>query len=262
MESDSTTAGMPPGSPLGNISVVLVEPGSPGNIGAVARVLKNTGIGQLSLVNPGNWDLPETRWMAHASGEVLDNCTVFPDLGAAVRNANLVIGTTCRAGRLRELEDDYRGLLARACDCARSHRVALVFGRERDGLWSRELEQCHWLLRIPAAVPYPSFNLSHAVLLVAYELFQAAGSEKSGGPEPGSPQPSLATAEQTERVVRNVLDAMAAIGFKAYNDDPGTFARVLRRFLTRTPLERRDAMVIHRICGQIRKFSQGLRRGV
>ena len=67
--------------------------------------------------------------------------------------------------------------------------------------------------------------------------------------------------EQTERVIGNVLDAMAAIGFKAYNDDPGTFARVLRRFLARTPLERRDAMVIHRICSQIRKFSQGLDKG-
>lgn len=262
MKPDPTTKDRRPGSLLGNISVVLVEPGTPGNIGAVARVLKNTGIGHLSLVNPGNWDLPETRWMAHASGEILDNCTVFPDLGTAVRNANLVIGTTCRAGRLRELEDDYRSLLREACDCARSHRVALVFGRERDGLWSRELDQCHWLLRIPAAVPYPSFNLSHAVLLVAYELFHAVGNESHFPPEPGFRQSDLATAEQTERVIRNVLDAMATIGFKAYNDDPGSFARVLRRFLTRTPLERRDAMVIHRICSQIRKFSQGLRRGV
>ena len=261
MEPDLTTEGSPSRSPLGNFSVILVEPGIPGNIGAVARVLKNTGIGQLSLVNPGEWDLPETRWMAHASGEILDNCSVFPDLGSAVRNANLVIGTTCRAGRLRELEDDYRGLLRKACDCARSHRVALVFGRERDGLWSRELEQCHWLLRIPAAVPYPSFNLSHAVLLVVYELFHIAGKETSCSPSAERMEDDLATAEQTERVIGNVLDAMAEIGFKAYNDDPGTFARVLRRFLTRTPLERRDAMVIHRICSQIRKFSQGLDKG-
>ena len=261
METDSTTENTPPRSPLGNISVILVEPGTPGNIGAVARVLRNTGIGQLSLVNPGNWDVPETRWMAHASGEILDNCTVFPDLGAAVRQANLVIGTTCREGRLRELEDDYRSLLRKACECARSHRVAVVFGRERDGLWSRELEQCHWLLRIPAAVPYPSFNLSHAVLLVAYELFHAAGKKTSCPPVAGPFEADLATAQQTERLIHNVLDAMAAIGFKGYNDDPGTFSRVLRRFLTRTPLERRDAMVIHRICSQIRKFSQGLRRG-
>ena len=260
MEPDPTTKGSPSRSLLGNFSVVLVEPGTPGNIGAVARVLKNTGIGQLSLVNPGKWDLPETRWMAHASGEILDNCTVFPDLGSAVRNANLVIGTTCRPGRLRELEDDYRGLLRKACDSARSHRVALVFGRERDGLWSRELEQCHWLLRIPLAVPYPSFNLSHAVLLVAYELFHAAAKDTSGSLS-GDLSDDLATAEQTKRVIENVLDAMAAIGFKAYNDDPGSFARVLRRFLTRTPLERRDAMVIHRICGQIRKFSQGFDKG-
>ena len=260
MEPDPTTKGSPSRSPLGNFSVILVEPGTPGNIGAVARVLKNTGIGELSLVNPGEWDLPETRWMAHASGEILDSCSVFPDLGSAVRNANLVIGTTCRAGRLRELEDDYRGLLRKACDCAGSHRVALVFGRERDGLWSRELEQCHWLLRIPAAVPYPSFNLSHAVLLVAYELFHIAGMETCS-PSADRMEDDLATSEQTERVIGKVLDAMAAIGFKAYNDDPGTFARVLRRFLTRTPLERRDAMVIHRICSQIRKFSQGLNKG-
>ena len=228
---------------------MLVEPATAGNIGAVARVLKNTGIGRLCLVNPGDWDTAETRWMAHGSEEILDSCSVFPDLPSALRDTHLVIGTTHRTGRAREVDEDYRTTLRRAVSHAHCNQLAIVFGRERDGLWMREIEHCHWLLRLPAAVAYPSFNLSHAVLLVTYELFTCARDQTAAGPA------DLATAEQTERVIENVLRAMAVIEFQPYNEDPNSFARVLRRFLTRTPLDRRDAMVVHRVCGQIRKFA-------
>ena len=240
-----------------NVTVVLVEPSSPGNIGSVARVLKNTGLSQLALVNPGEWLTGEARKMAHGSEEILEACEVYTDLATAVETSHLVIGTTHRLGRSREVTDDFRPVLKEATRLAESHRVSIVFGRERDGLWHREIRHCHRMVRIPAAVSYPSFNLSHAVLLIVYELFRLSSSSSL----PPPPTPDLATAGQLERVYDHILRTMAAVELKAYNDDLGSYGKVVRRFLNRTPLDRRDATVIHRFCSQVLGFARRCAEG-
>jgi len=246
-------------SVLDNITVVLVEPATAVNVGAVARVLKTTGIKQLALVNPGNWDTPQARWTAHASEDILDQCLLFDDLKSAVAGAHFVIGTTHRHGRFRKVTPDYRQVLTEVAARSQTHKVALVFGREKDGLWRNELTYCHQLITVPAAVTYPSFNLSHAVLLIVHELFLESSRISAALPAPNEvqhlPPAPIANAAEIESVHQQVVRAMSLIGFRSYNDNPANFSRVLMRFLTRVPLERRDAMVIHRICGQIRKFA-------
>jgi TrmH family RNA methyltransferase len=241
--------------PLDNVRVVLVEPATPGNIGAVARVLKNTGIRSLALVNPGTWDTSEARWMAHGATDVLDSCQVFADLPSAVADCHLVVGTTHRQGRLRQLICAPRPALARIASLLNSRRVGLVFGREKDGLWHSELLLCHQLIRFPTAVSHPSLNLSHAVLLFAYELFAATT------PCAAAPAVSLATAAQRERMYRHLEEALAAIDFSPYNDDPRHFNRLLRRFFNKVELDVRDVRLIHKLCGQIQKFSARHRPG-
>lgn len=234
------------------VRIVLVEPAAPGNVGSVARVLRNTGFRDWRLVNPGNWRTDETEWMAHGAADRLDAVQVASGLDEAISDCHLVIGTSHRDGKFRDVEDDYRTVLAEAGAVAASgHRVAVVFGREKDGLWRDELLRCQRLIRIPSAVPHPSFNLSHAVLLVTYELFR-----RLGEPMERSERSPLATVAGTDRLVQRIMAAMATLGFTPFNNDTGNFERVLRRFLGRAPLERRDAAVLHRICGQIRKFAR------
>jgi TrmH family RNA methyltransferase len=234
---------------LDNISIVLVEPANPGNIGATARVLKNTGLSRLILVNPGAWDTPETRWMAHGSEEILEACEIHPDLPSAIAQAHFVIGATHRLGRFRDVISTPREAITKLAPKAYHCQIAVVFGREKDGLWRSELLHCHQLVRFPSAVSYPSLNLSHAVLLFAYEFFHVLK------PVPSSPPANLSTAADRERLYAHIGEAMEAIDFRPYNDDPNNFAHALRRFFNRVPLEKRDAMVIHKICGQIRKFA-------
>lgn len=236
--------------PADRIRVILVEPSAPGNIGSVARVLRNTGFHDWSLVNPGVWRTDEADWMAHGSTDRLDTVRVVPTLDEAIADCHLVIGASHRDGRFREVDNDYRGVLGEAAAVAAAgSRVAVVFGREKSGLSGEELLRCQRLIRIPSAVPHPSFNLSHAVLLVTYELFRRLG-EPLRRPSPTT----LATAEGVTRLVQNILQAMAAVGFTPFNNDVHNFERVLRRFLARVPLERRDAAVLHRFCGQVLKF--------
>ena len=234
---------------LHNIRVVLVEPGTPGNIGAVARAMKTTGLRDLVLVNPGAWDTPEARWLAHGSGEVLDSCEVVDDLATAVAPAHIVVGTTHRVGRFREVNSKHRQAIAALAPHAYHQRIALVFGREKDGLWRSELQHCHQLLRIPSAVSFPSLNLSHAVQLIAYEFFHALQEARP------APARELATALEREHLYRHLGEALAAVEFRPYNDDPSNFERTVRRVFSRILLEKRDAMVIHKICGQIQRFA-------
>ncbi len=240
-------------NPLDNIRVVLVEPATPGNIGATARVLKTTGISQLALVNPGAWDTPEARAFAHGAGDILAGSQVFPSLAAAVADCHVVVGTTHRRGRFRAVTSA-PPLIAQLAAQAHHRRIALVFGRERDGLWHGELALCHQVLRFPTATAYPSLNLSHAVLLFTYGLY-AAVSEK-----PPDPPGQLATAGERERMLAQILQALAEIEFTPYNNKPDHFGRVLRRFFNRVDLEVRDVRAIQTICGQIRKFSRRYRR--
>ncbi len=243
---------------LRNIRIVLVEPASPGNIGSVARVLKNTGIDQLVLVRPAPWrEEPETHWLAHGSGEILDGVQQVDSLEEALKGTHFVVGTTHRQGRFRVVEEGHVSACVEAVSIACQYPVAIVFGREKDGLSRDELLVCHRLVRIPSAVDYPSFNLSQAVLLMAYELFRA---NRQQGPQ--VERPPLASVDDIERVVEHILRSLTKIGFRPFNDDMSGFERVLRRFLSRTPLERRDAWVVHRICGQISKFSRRFARGV
>lgn len=236
-------------NPLDNVKVVLVEPAAPGNIGSTARVLKNTGLSRLALVNPGNWDTPEARWMAHGSEEILDRCEIHPDLPSALADAQLVVGTTHRVGRLRQVSSAPREAMAELATMAHHHQIAVVFGREKDGLWRSELQHCHQLIRFPTAVSHPSLNLSHAVLLFAYELYTALRTARP------APRRDLANAAERDRLHVHLSRILGAIGFRPFNDDPENFSRVLHRFLNRSQIERLDAVVIHKICSQIEKFA-------
>jgi len=154
------------------IVFILVEPARAANIGAAARALKTMGFGQLWLVNSGVID-PEAYWVAHESGEVLDQARHFPDLASALAEVDFSIATGAR----RRLEkDDY--LLPHECRAAvfdKQHsigRAAIVFGRESTGLTGEEIALCDAASRIPLAVEQPSLNLAQAVMLYAWELSQ------------------------------------------------------------------------------------------
>ncbi|HKJ88235.1 MAG TPA: RNA methyltransferase, partial [Gammaproteobacteria bacterium] len=85
---------------LEQVTIVLVEPSHPGNIGAAARAMKNMGLGQLRLVRPLRFPDAEATSRASGADDLLANATVHPDLEDAVADAGWVMGTTARAREL------------------------------------------------------------------------------------------------------------------------------------------------------------------
>jgi tRNA/rRNA methyltransferase len=167
MHNETGTAGTP------GIRVVVIEPGGPVNVGSIARVMANFGFSDLVLVAPKDINDDEGRGARVAMGglAVYNARRVAGTLGEALDGCGLVIGATRRA-RSDETCVDFREVAGIAARRAASSRVALLLGRERDGLSRDERGRCHLLARIPA-VPGPagSLNISHAAALFLCGIF-------------------------------------------------------------------------------------------
>ena len=154
--------------------VVLVEPQFDGNIGAVARCLRNFGLHELRILRHDGDFTDETRNRAKHAQSVLDDCQVHQNWDACFEDISLVIGTSGK----REMGDKvlFRHFLLPAEMGERlsdvEGKVAIVFGPEGMGLTQEELRACDLMLTIPTWEGYPILNLSHTVAIVCYEWFQ------------------------------------------------------------------------------------------
>ena len=235
---------------LDNVRIVLVEPQVPGNVGATARAMKNMGLSSLYLVRPWFRDHPQARYMAHGSEDILDGALVFDTVEEAVSDAVLVAGTTRRqrhnvpfVGPRRAAED--------LVSAARKGPVAVLFGREDMGLTNDELRVCQLLITIQSSERQPSLNLSQAVMVIAWEVFTALVPEHELRLKP-------APAVALEEMYGHLEEALVLLGFRQWNDGDN-YMKSLRRVFSRTGLELRDIAVVHKLCGEIEKYTSRLR---
>ena len=176
------------------VRVVLVRPEVPANVGAAARTIRNTGLEGLSLVAPGDWRTVEcwrTAWGAH---DVLEEALVFDDLAGAIAGAQTVIAFSGKHDRERPALD-VREAAREVAAMVPGERAALVFGAETSGLTLDELDLCGRRALIPSHPDQPSLNLSHAVMVAAYEVFR----------------PSEAPASRRARATHDAREAMLAL---------------------------------------------------
>ncbi|MDJ0807823.1 MAG: tRNA (cytosine(32)/uridine(32)-2'-O)-methyltransferase TrmJ [Gammaproteobacteria bacterium] len=207
---------------LQNVRIVLVETSHPGNVGAVARAMKNMALERLCLVSPQRY--PDAEATARASGadDLLARAEVFERLDAALAGCRLVIGTSARERSVSwpvlSPRESSQTLIAEA----KVGPVALVFGRESSGLSNEELDRCNYLVHIPTNSAYSSLNLAAAVQVLAYETRLAWLAAQ--GTEPVAPR-DVASAEQMEGFHQHLAQALLDIGFA----DPRQSEKLLRR---------------------------------
>lgn len=161
------------------IRIVLIETSHPGNIGAVARAMKNMCIESLYLVNPREY--PSAVATARASGadDVLANAVVCSDFESAIANCQLVIGASARLRSIGWPELNPRECANLVSSTSGSDAVAIVFGREDSGLSNSELDKCQYLVHIPTNAEYSSLNIAAAVQVICYELYFAKSEQNS-----------------------------------------------------------------------------------
>lgn len=236
---------------LDDVAVVLVRPRFPENIGAAARACANFGCPNLVLVAPERWEEDKALPLATPKGaDILRRMAIFDDLPAALAGFACAFGATARTGGWR------RGLLTpaqagpAAADLLREGgRVALVFGSEDRGLENAEVELCQALVNIPTVPDASSLNLAQAVLLVLYEVAQAAR-EWPYAPG-GRSKDRLATHAEQETLFTTLHQALADIDYlRPGNQD--YWMLPVRRLLGRLGLRRGEFNLLMGVCRQVR----------
>ena len=235
-----------------DIRVVLVETSHPGNIGAVARAMKNMGLEQLVLVRPK--DFPHAEASARASGatDVLERARIVDSVEAGIADCGLVAATTARDRDQNVRVLDVRDGAARVVLESARGPVALLFGNERTGLTNEELSLAHLLLRIPANPIYSSLNLAMAVQLVSYEIWRARGAYHEAAPH----TVPLATAAEMERLYAHLAEVLEQIGFRDRTTSGTHLMERIRRFINRAELDQNEANIMRGILTAV----QGRRR--
>ncbi len=198
------------------VRIVLVRPESPANVGACARVVRNTGADGLDLVQPGDWRSVECWRSAWGAQEVLEQARVFETLAAALADAGSSVAFTGRRPSAVP-PTDVRDAAAELAALGREETAALVFGPETSGLSNDELIVCGRAATIPSHHGQPSYNLSHAVAIAAYELHRAARHA------PDQP-PRRATHAEKERLLGLLGEGLAAIRALPQQNRDGYFA--------------------------------------
>lgn len=152
--------------------VVLVEPLSDGNVGAVARAMKNFGLDDLVLVRPCAIG-EEARKRAMHAADVLEGAKKVSTEDEALKGVDFVAATS---GIDTSNEKRFARISMTPKDFAEKVRemdgtIALMFGREDFGLDKGLIRRCDFLVTIPANTEYTVMNMSHAAAVVFYELF-------------------------------------------------------------------------------------------
>ncbi len=167
------------GLPWTNIRIVLVETSHPGNIGAVARAMKNMQLETLYLVRPKNF--PDGQAVARSSGatDVLNSAVVCASLAEAIADCQLVIAASARKRSISWPMTSAPQAALKLIQRGKVAPVALVFGREDRGLNNEELDHCHYMVRLPANPEFSSLNLAAAVQVFSYEIRKTYLADKS-----------------------------------------------------------------------------------
>ena len=229
---------------LDRICIVLVEPQTPGNVGMVCRAMKNMGLRHLRLVKGCRTDHSEARRFAVSARDLLDGAVRFESLEDALADIEISVATTRRIGKYRQETMEPAELVAKLREGSGASRVALVFGREDNGLSTDELALCRWQATIPTSDEYGSLNLAQAVLLFCYEV--------SRGVVPGviTTVREMATTGEMEDLYGHMEKTLLEIGFLDPTN-PKHLMRTIRRILARAELDSREISVLRGMMSQM-----------
>jgi TrmH family RNA methyltransferase len=252
-------------------AVVLVRPREDGNVGAAARAMANMGLERLILVEPVAEIGKVARAFAVGARPILEGSGRAASLGEALAPFRRVVATT--STRDRSLQVPLltpRELPAALALDPPGTPTALVFGPEVGGLTNDELALASLLVHVPCSPVQPTLNLSQAVLLLAYELYQARGKGELSGEaargegepagmvagEPAAPgegepagrngEPPASTAE-VDGLFGQFAALLGRVGFARDDSFPGVL-RDLRQLAARAGPTSREVRILRGIC--------------
>jgi len=157
-----------------SIRVILAEPEKSGNIGAIARSMKNFDLEDMWIVNPKSPVDSEARAYAMHGLDILNSAKIVETLSHALKDIDMVVGTssitatdTSNLSRSSITAEE----LAKKVSTSRG-AIGIILGRESSGLNNQEVEMCDFIVTIPASRAYNVLNVATAASIIFYEIFK------------------------------------------------------------------------------------------
>src|SRR5665811_474347 len=224
--------------------VVLVEPQMAENIGVAARAMANFGLSRLRLVKPvQGWPNEKARAMAAGADRVLDGAALYDTLADAIGDCNFVLAATARN---HDQAKPVIGAAAAAAEMAprvaARENVAIVFGRERNGLENHEVARADRIVTLPVNPAFASLNLAQAVVIVGYEWFKYAARELPfAAPERSPP----VTKQQLDAFFADLERELDKVEFFRPDEKRGVMSVNLRNIFQRMQPSQQDMRTLH-----------------
>jgi tRNA/rRNA methyltransferase len=241
--------------------VILVEPQLGENIGAVARAMANFGLSRLRLVRPRQaWPNDKARMMAAGADRVLDGAKLYDTLEGAIADCAFVLATTARAhDQAKPVVGPAEAAALMAPRIAAGENVAILFGRERNGLENDEVALADRIVTLPVNPAFASLNLAQAVVIVAYEWFKLASGEALpfAMPQKSAPAPK----EQLLAFFAALERELEKVEFFRPPDKRETMQINLRNIFTRMQPTQQDIQTLHGVIMSIAEGRKGPARG-
>jgi tRNA/rRNA methyltransferase len=224
-----------------NLRIVLVEPREAGNVGAVARAMKNFGFEDLWIVGEHPELLPVAGWWASGADDLLERARFAGTLAEAIGDAQVTVATTSMRGRTTPVTFSPKTLAEKFASLGEGQVMALVFGREDSGLTREELVLCQSTAAIPANDRFPTMNLAQSACVFCYELSSIA---------PAPAPRDLPDASSVERLHERARALLLEVGF-LHENNPDRIYDDLRAILARAELDAREVTIAMGIIRQI-----------
>jgi len=225
------------------IYVVFVEPESPGNIGFLARIMKNFGLTNLVLINPCKME-NESYYKAMHAREVVSNSETYYSLKEFLKSKEIdsAIGTTGNAGGSYNVARIAVSPEQLADTINYNGNMALIFGREGNGLSNEEISLCDVIVSIPTHDYYPILNITHAAAIIFYEMFKREKSYPVNRIE-------SASAAEKDSLINCMDEIILKLGYPRHKSKNASL--VFRRIIGRAFISEREA---HTLKGTFRRI--------
>lgn len=233
---------------LDRIQVVLVDTQDGANIGSVCRAMKTMGITRLALVSDRTYDIVRIRQLALKAIDIYERASYFDNLEAALSTSIYSVGATRRRGKYRKADCLNPEQLASKISTLGDGLVSIVFGREKSGLTDEEVNACSQIVTIPTSEDFPSLNLSQAVQIITYSLYNRL--------KPWPVEFSPITKDRLNDGVFKSIDSLDNIGYFKQKYEKYWTTILLRDVFERATLSESEMQRIEKLFDKMSKIAK------
>ena len=218
---------------LNRIKIVLAEPQDSANIGSVCRAMKTMGIKKLCVICNKEYDISRINSLAVHAKDLWENAEKCTDLDSALSSVALSVALTRRKDKFRKLSSWTPKELSEVIKQYPDGEIALVFGRENNGLTDEEVEKCNAVCTIETSDEFPSLNLAQSVQIICYTLFTNISDYNN--------PPRAVCRDEIEKSTNAALDLLSDMSFfKTSSDERSSYHTFIKDFLSRAALSKSE----------------------